>query len=39
MTYSNEVDSGHGDAQEVEGGPAKVKPTLLATFECTGKIQ
>ena len=23
----------------VQGGPAKVRPTLLVTFECVGKIQ
>jgi len=23
----------------VQGGPAKMKPTLLVTFECAGKIQ
>ena len=23
----------------IQGGPAKVKPTLLVTFECAGKIQ
>jgi len=23
----------------IQGGPAKVVPTLLVTFECVGKIQ
>jgi len=23
----------------IQGGPAKVRPTLLVTFECVGKIQ
>ena len=24
--------------RHVQGGPAKVRPTLLVTFECVGKI-
>ena len=24
---------------DIQGGPAKVRPTLLVTFECVGKIQ
>ena len=27
------------DGNLLQGGPAKVKPTLLVTFECAGKIQ
>ena len=26
-------------SQSVQGGPAKVRPTLLVTFECVGKFQ
>jgi len=26
-------------AVHIQGGPAKVKPNLLVTFECAGKIQ
>ena len=39
LTFAQFTRTPSADTQRLQGGPAKVRPTLLVTFECIGKIQ